>query len=247
MELEGNSNSETSAVFLTQLRERHPGPLQVIWDNAPAPFGKLRNGEAVREYLRTPGLDLRLVNPRLHEGRLCRGTARTSTPKRRSVGLDERGGHRQSLPGQQGKGAEKSRQLPGRARQPERRGEAALPDGPEIKGRNTPARLPPRFPAPGKCTSHLGFGLAVMDMCQWREMLALSAKSICVAQPLNHWLTGISRSPHPGYDAEPRTQQLQAKSRSTPSPLYFPSLLRCRTNVTSFGGISAASPLINDN
>ena len=34
-----------------------------------------------------------------------------------------------------------------------------LPDGPAIKGRNTPARLPPRFPAPGKCTSHLGFGL----------------------------------------------------------------------------------------
>ena len=43
---------------------------------------------------------------------------------------------------------------------PERRGETALPDGPAIKGRNTPARLPPRFPAPGKCTSHLGFGLA---------------------------------------------------------------------------------------
>ena len=46
-----------------------------------------------------------------------------------------------------------------RAVQPERRGETALPDGPAIKGRNTPARLPPRFPAPGKCTSHLGFGL----------------------------------------------------------------------------------------
>ena len=38
MELEGNSNSETSAVFLTQLRERHPGQLNVIWDNAPAPL-----------------------------------------------------------------------------------------------------------------------------------------------------------------------------------------------------------------
>ena len=57
MELEGNSNSGTSVAFLEQLREKHPGPLQVIWDNAPA-----RRGEAVREYLRTPGLDLRLVN-----------------------------------------------------------------------------------------------------------------------------------------------------------------------------------------
>ena len=67
-------------------RERHPGPLNVIWDNAPA-----HRGEAVREYLRTPGLALRLVNPRFHEGRLCRATVRTSTPMRRSgAGLERR-------------------------------------------------------------------------------------------------------------------------------------------------------------
>ena len=57
MELEGNSNSGTSAVFLRQLRERHAGPLNVIWDYAPA-----YRGEAVREYLRTPGLGLWLMN-----------------------------------------------------------------------------------------------------------------------------------------------------------------------------------------
>ena len=57
MELEGNSNAVTSETFLMQLRKRHLGPLNVIWDNAPA-----HRGEAVREYLRTPGLDLRLVN-----------------------------------------------------------------------------------------------------------------------------------------------------------------------------------------
>ena len=57
MELEGNSNSGTSAAFLMQLRERHSGPLNVIWDNAPA-----HCGEAMREYLRTPGLELRLMN-----------------------------------------------------------------------------------------------------------------------------------------------------------------------------------------
>ena len=57
MELEGNSNSGTSTAFLEQLREKHPGPLNVIWDNAPA-----HRGEALREYLRTPGLGLRLVN-----------------------------------------------------------------------------------------------------------------------------------------------------------------------------------------
>ena len=49
MELEGNSNSGTSVAFLEQLRGKHPGPLRVIWDNAPVPFGKLRSGEAVRE------------------------------------------------------------------------------------------------------------------------------------------------------------------------------------------------------
>ena len=58
MELEGNSNSATSAAFLRQLRARHAEPLTVIWDNSPA-----HRGDAVRAYLATPGLNLRLVNP----------------------------------------------------------------------------------------------------------------------------------------------------------------------------------------
>ena len=57
MELEGNSNAGTSSAFLRQLAEKHAGQLNVIWDNAPA-----HRGEAVREYLRTPGLGLRVVN-----------------------------------------------------------------------------------------------------------------------------------------------------------------------------------------
>ena len=85
MDLEGNSNSGTSAAFLERLRQRHSGPLNVIWDNAPA-----HRGEAVREYLRTPGLGLRLMTPRFHEGRLCRATARTSTPMRPSGAGRER-------------------------------------------------------------------------------------------------------------------------------------------------------------
>ena len=39
MDLEGNSNSQASTALLTQLRERHTGPLNVIWDNAPAHRG----------------------------------------------------------------------------------------------------------------------------------------------------------------------------------------------------------------
>ena len=47
----------SSAAFLEQLREKHGGRLNVIWDNAPA-----HRGEAVRELLKRPGLNLRLVN-----------------------------------------------------------------------------------------------------------------------------------------------------------------------------------------
>ncbi len=51
MELQGYSNAETSTAFLKQLREKHSGPLNVVWDNAPA-----HHGDAVRTYLATPRL-----------------------------------------------------------------------------------------------------------------------------------------------------------------------------------------------
>ncbi len=54
--LEGNSCAETSVAFLQHLRARHPEPLIIIWDNAPA-----HGGEPIRTYLTTPGLRLRLV------------------------------------------------------------------------------------------------------------------------------------------------------------------------------------------
>jgi transposase len=55
-ELDGNSTAETSAAFLRQLRANHPEPLIVIWDNGPA-----HGGDALRAYLATPNLQLRLV------------------------------------------------------------------------------------------------------------------------------------------------------------------------------------------
>ena len=64
MELEGNSNSETSVAFLEQLRRRRGSRLNVIWDNAPA-----HRGERSREYLRTSGLNLRLVLNQIRSGR----------------------------------------------------------------------------------------------------------------------------------------------------------------------------------
>jgi transposase len=54
--LDGTSNAETSASFLKHLRDRHAEPLVVFWDNAPA-----HGGDAIRAYLATPALRLRLV------------------------------------------------------------------------------------------------------------------------------------------------------------------------------------------
>lgn len=52
----GNTNAATSVTFLQQLRDRHPEPLIVIWDNGPA-----HHGPEMRAYLMTPELNLRLV------------------------------------------------------------------------------------------------------------------------------------------------------------------------------------------
>jgi transposase len=55
MELTGTSSSATSAAFLAQLRATHAEPLIVVWDNGPA-----HSGEAVRAYLATPGVNMRV-------------------------------------------------------------------------------------------------------------------------------------------------------------------------------------------
>ena len=54
--IETTSCSETTVAFLQHLRERHPEPLIVIWDNSP-----VHGGQALRSYLTTPDLRLHLV------------------------------------------------------------------------------------------------------------------------------------------------------------------------------------------
>lgn len=56
MGLEGHSSAATSVEFLRQLRAQYAEPLIVFWDNGPA-----HGGAALRAYLRTPHLGLRLV------------------------------------------------------------------------------------------------------------------------------------------------------------------------------------------
>jgi len=48
--------AQTSATFLQQLRTRFTGPLIMVWNNGPA-----HRGDALRAYLATPDLQLRLV------------------------------------------------------------------------------------------------------------------------------------------------------------------------------------------
>lgn len=54
--MDENTTAETTVAFLQQLRENHTGSLIVIWDNGPA-----HRGEALRTYLSTPDLKLRLI------------------------------------------------------------------------------------------------------------------------------------------------------------------------------------------
>ncbi len=141
MELEGNSNSGTSAAFLGQLRERHTERLNVIWDNAPA-----HRGEAVREYLQTPGLNLRLVNlpgysPDFNADEAIWGWAREEAT-------------RKPVPGDQSPGAGESRQLLGGAGRAERGGQA--PAGPVQSRAEEFLRNPVQvLIITSHCTSHL--------------------------------------------------------------------------------------------
>ncbi len=55
-ELDGNSSAETTTSFLRALRAKFSRPLVKLWDNSP-----VHGGDALRAYLATPDLDLRLV------------------------------------------------------------------------------------------------------------------------------------------------------------------------------------------
>ena len=152
MELDGNSNSGTSVAFLRQLRERHSGPLNVIWDNAPA-----HRGEAMREYLRTPGLGIRLVNlpgysPDFNADEAIWGWAREEATGNLCLGskeaVEERVG--KFLSG-----------LTTRKDEVKRRCRTVL----QSRAETFPARLPARLPTPRKCTSHLGFSLGLCVDC----------------------------------------------------------------------------------
>ena len=121
-----------------QLRERHPGPLNVIWDNAPA-----HSGKAVREYLGTPGLGLRLVNLPGYSSDINADE---------TIWLGERGGDRKPVLGEQGGCSGEGRQFPRWTGQPEdevqRRCRTILSRGPRHSCET-------RGPVPGTAQMHI--------------------------------------------------------------------------------------------
>ena len=149
MELEGNSNSATSAAFLRQLREQHAGPLTVIGDNSPA-----HRGDVLRAYLATTGLRLRLVNlpgysPDFNADEAIWNWVRQEVTANLCLGA---------------KSAVREKvnnfftQLAGWLAT---RGQTALPDRAPNQRRRTAGQGPCRPSSPYKCRSHLGISLGL--------------------------------------------------------------------------------------
>ena len=101
MELEESSNGESSVSFLEQLRERHSGRLNVIWDNASA-----HRGPALWSYLETPALNLPGYSPDFNADGAVWGWARQEA-------------NRKPVPRDQSLGAGEGQLLPRRADHPE--------------------------------------------------------------------------------------------------------------------------------
>ena len=148
MELEGNSNSTTSTTFLQQLRARHIPPLTVIWDNSPA-----HRGDAIRAYLTTPNLNLRLVNlptysPVFNADEAIWGWARQEVTANLCLGT--RAAVREKVGGFFTDLTQRHEEVKRRCRTVLQ----AKADEPIGDAQANPVRPP-------KCTFHLGFGLGV--------------------------------------------------------------------------------------
>ena len=101
MEPAGNRNAGTAVAFLMQLREKRPGPLKVIWDNAPArDWSKIWGGDAgVPQDSRS---EPAAGEPRIKYGAGSAGLQPRLQRRCGHLGLGEGGGHWQSVPGKQG-------------------------------------------------------------------------------------------------------------------------------------------------
>ena len=150
MELEGNSNAETSAAFLRQLIERPVEPLNVIWDNSPA-----HRGDTRRAHLATPESRLGPVNPRCHEGRHCPAIAQTSTADEAIWGWVRQEVAANLCLGAKAAVQDKVGDLFARLADRRGRSQAAMPDRAPSTNRKRPNRFSPHC----RCVSHLDCSL----------------------------------------------------------------------------------------
>ena len=124
MELEGNSNSGTSAAFLEKLGEARRSAERDLGQRAGPPG---RGGAGMAEQARSESA----------AGEPA-GTQPGLQRRRDHLGLGERGGHRKSVLGNQEAGSGEGRELLRWAGRAERGGQASLPDHPAIKSRGAP-------------------------------------------------------------------------------------------------------------
>ena len=153
MELQGYSNAETSTAFLKQLRGKYAGPLTVIWDKAPA-----HHGDAMRAYLATPGLRLRLVSLPGYSPDFNAAEAIWNWARR---------GHRELVLGHQNRGPGKVGTLLRPVGLPDGRSQALLSDHLASTGRGAPQGCPSQFLSRYPCRSHFGFGLGEPMILGW--------------------------------------------------------------------------------
>ena len=130
----------------------------MIWNSSPA-----HRGDALRAYLTTPDLNLRLVNPVSSTGpALPSYSPDFKAPildQSRHLGLGMSGGDHQPVPGYPCRSPGNGRRLLHRPGPPTRRSQAAMPDRPSgLRSRTDSHRLS-RFSPSHQCRSHFGFSL----------------------------------------------------------------------------------------
>jgi hypothetical protein len=116
MSVAGNTNAATSVTFLQPLREQHPEPLIVIWDNGPA-----HHGPELRATLTNPG-------PELAAGRTA-GLQPGLQSGRSHLGLDSRRCNGEYVFWHRGQGAGEGRRLLRRTGRARGRSPTALSSG----------------------------------------------------------------------------------------------------------------------
>ena len=198
MELEGNPPQADHLCRLPAVRHwriggraQHAAPLIVIWDNSPA-----HRGDAIRAYLTTPNLNLRLVNlpsysPDFNADEAIWGWVRQEATANQCLGT--RATVREKVGGF-------FTELTQRRDEVKRRCRTVL----QGKSRQIDWRHPSRPSPPRKCRSHLRFSLVLkqddpqgtLQCVPFQRMAVVPGHSLPAAQELGHAVVGAHAGAH---------------------------------------------------